>query len=118
MALKPLTAAQHRVFRFVGEMIVSRGYAPLLDEIAAHCDGIKRPSVYEHVDALVRKGYLRRMRRKARGLSLTRDAQQLFADRTCPYCGRSLVSASSADGPADISPGSGGTDAQSQYQDH
>lgn len=46
------------------------GYSPTLQEIADHL-GISKITVFEHVEALLRKGLLRRQANKARSLELT-----------------------------------------------
>lgn len=67
-----LTQPQIRTLRLIRNQIVHRGYPPTIQELAAAL-GITHASVHDQVNQLVRKGYLERERRKARGLSLGRQ---------------------------------------------
>ncbi len=65
-----LTKAQKRVLDFILQHIRERGYPPTVREVA-RAFGYRSPlSAKQHIDALVRKGYLRRASGVSRGLSL------------------------------------------------
>jgi repressor LexA len=66
-----LTEPQLRTLREIRNCIVHRGYPPTLQELAELL-GITSASTYDQVNHLVRKGYLKREPRKARGLSVAR----------------------------------------------
>lgn len=68
-----LTEPQIRTLRLIRNQIVHRGYPPTIQELATAL-GITHASVHDQVNQIVRKGYLTRERRKARGLALGRIA--------------------------------------------
>ena len=55
----PLTQRQHRVLRTIEHFIRDEGYTPSVREIGTVI-GLAPATVQQHLDALVRKGYLRR----------------------------------------------------------
>ncbi len=65
-----LTKAQKRVFDFILQHIRQKGYPPTVREVA-RAFGYRSPlAAKQHIDALVKKGYLRRDPSISRGLSL------------------------------------------------
>jgi len=64
-----LTPKQLRILTFVRDFMRANGYAPTMQELADEF-GISKVTVFEHVSALQRKGYLKRSRHKARSLQL------------------------------------------------
>lgn len=68
----PLTPKQLRVLTFIRDFTNARGYAPTMQELADEF-GVSKVTVFEHVDALRRKGYLKHTRHKARSLRLKGD---------------------------------------------
>ena len=68
-----LTPKQMRVFNFVRQFRVTNGFSPTLQEIADDL-GVSKVTVFEHVEALVDKGALRRNPNKARSLSEVENA--------------------------------------------
>jgi len=68
----PLTPKQLRVLKFIRDFIRTRGYSPTMQELGDHFK-VSKVTVFEHVVALQKKGYLRRTRHKARSLRLKRD---------------------------------------------
>ncbi len=65
-----LTKAQKRVFDFILQHIRQKGYPPTVREVAS-AFGYRSPlAAKQHIDALVKKGYLRRAPSVSRGLSL------------------------------------------------
>lgn len=74
----PLTEPQRRTLRAIEDFIRRRNYPPTMQELAAAL-GISGPTAHAHVGQLVRKGYLRRESRKARGLAVVQKAQDAVA---------------------------------------
>lgn len=69
-----LTPKQLRVLTFIRDFTRARGYAPTMQELADDF-GVSKVTVFEHIVALQRKGYLRRSRHKARSLRLSEDLE-------------------------------------------
>jgi repressor LexA len=67
-----LTPKQLRVLMFIRDFTHARGYAPTMQELADEF-GVSKVTVFEHIAALQKKGYLRRSRHKARSLRLRDD---------------------------------------------
>ena len=67
--LPPLTARQREVLEFVRQFMAKAGYPPTVREIGAHFGFVPR-SVFDHLKALERKGYLRRDPAKSRSLQI------------------------------------------------
>ncbi|MFO0840728.1 MAG: transcriptional repressor LexA [Phycisphaerae bacterium] len=67
-----LTPKQLRVLTFIRDFTHAKGYAPTMQELADDF-GVSKVTVFEHIAALQRKGYLRRSRHKARSLRLSED---------------------------------------------
>jgi repressor LexA len=65
----PLTARQREVLDFVRHFLAKAGYPPTVREIGAHFGFVPR-SVFDHLKALERKGYLRRTASKSRSLQI------------------------------------------------
>lgn len=74
-----LTQTQARVLREVRDFIAHRGLPPTAKELGDSL-GVTPATAHEQVGHLVRKGYLRREPRKARGLFLLREPDQEPAD--------------------------------------
>ena len=66
----PLTPKQLRVLTFIRDFIRARGYAPTMQELGDEF-GVSKVTMFEHIGALQRKGYLRRSRHRARSLRLS-----------------------------------------------
>ena len=64
-----LTARQREVLDFVRHFLSRAGYPPTVREIGAHFGFVPR-SVFDHLKALERKGYLRRTASKSRSLQI------------------------------------------------
>ena len=77
---KRLTLRQREVFDFIEKYIAEAGYSPTIAEIAEGF-GLSGKAIYDHVNALIRKGMIeRREDNVPRGLKLTAFAQ-LFSLR-------------------------------------
>ena len=70
MTPPPLTPRQERLLAFIEEQVARRGYAPTLREIAQHMDIASLQGVKDHMAALERKGYLRRVPGRRRAIEL------------------------------------------------
>ena len=77
--IEGLTETQQRVFRAVRDFIAQRGFPPTAKELGEVLD-VSSATAHEQVGQLVRKGYLQREPRKARGLSILRDPDDKPAD--------------------------------------
>jgi repressor LexA len=71
---KFLTPRQLEILTNVRDTRRSHGYSPTLQEIADEL-GISKITVFEHVEALIRKGVLTRRTNRARSLEVTGSAQ-------------------------------------------
>ncbi len=67
--LPPLTARQREVLEFIRQFMAKAGYPPTVREIGAHFGFVPR-SIFDHLKALERKGYLRRDAAKSRSLQI------------------------------------------------
>lgn len=65
-----LTPKQLRVLTFIRDYMHTHGYAPTMQELADEFD-VSKVTVFEHISALQKKGYLKRARHKARSLQLS-----------------------------------------------
>jgi repressor LexA len=74
-----LTDTQRRVLRAVRDLIVQQGFPPTAQELADRL-GISPATAHEQVSQLVRKGFIRREPRKARGLAVLREPDEEPAD--------------------------------------
>lgn len=86
------TARQREVLDYIGESIANRGYPPTLREIAKRMGMSSDNAARQHIEALVRKGYVERVPLKARGLRLIAPQTTLCTaantadiSRTPPY---------------------------------
>ena len=69
-----LTPRQLEILTNIRDVRRSHGYSPTLQEIADEL-GISKITVFEHVEALIKKGVLKRRSNKARSLELTSSAR-------------------------------------------
>jgi repressor LexA len=76
-----LTPKQLRILKMIRDTRVAYGYSPTMQELADEI-GVSKVTVFEHVEALIRKGALKRDPNKARSLSLTDKV--LVPDETKP----------------------------------
>ena len=71
MALN-LTPKQLTILNRIRESRLTRGYSPTMQELADEL-GVSKVTVFEHVEALIRKGALIREKNKARSLQIAPD---------------------------------------------
>jgi repressor LexA len=64
-----LTPKQLRILQLIRDWRVRRGYSPTMQELADEI-GVSKVTVFEHVEALIKKGALVREPNKARSLSI------------------------------------------------
>ena len=70
----PLTPRQQKVLNHITASLERRGYPPTLREIAAHLGINGTLGVMKHLEALARKGFIRREPGDSRGIALARPA--------------------------------------------
>lgn len=75
---QPLTPKQLRVLTFIRDYTHAHGYAPTMQELGDEF-GVSKVTMFEHIAALQKKGYLRRSKHKARSLRLKDSIE--FADQ-------------------------------------
>jgi repressor LexA len=68
-----LTPKQLRILQIVRDWRTRFGYSPTLQEMADEI-GVSKVTVFEHVEALIRKGALERDANKARSLAIRNDS--------------------------------------------
>jgi repressor LexA len=84
---RPLTDRQQKVYDFIREKIVNRGYGPTVREIGEHLD-IKSPNgVMCHLRALERKAMIKRDANKSRAIELMDTTKRIEA-HGLPLAGR------------------------------
>ena len=69
-----LTPKQLKILQLIRESRIVRGYSPTMQELADELD-ISKVTVFEHVEALIKKEALRRDPNKARSLSISDSFQ-------------------------------------------
>lgn len=85
-----LTTRQREVLEFIKRFLEDQGYPPTVREIGRHFGFVPR-SVFDHLKALERKGYLKRQATKSRSLQITDPAspgRRLPKPREVPIVGR------------------------------
>ncbi len=65
-----VTPKQMRILQLIRDSRITRGYSPTMQELADELQ-VSKVTVFEHIEALIKKGALRREPNKARSLSLT-----------------------------------------------
>lgn len=70
MSPTALTDRQRSVLDFLRDFLRENGYPPTIREIAGHFDLRSPRGVQDHLEALERKGYIRRARERSRGIEL------------------------------------------------
>jgi repressor LexA len=66
---KSLTKKQDRIFGFVRKHVQDIGYPPTVREIGMNF-GISEKGAYDHLNAIEKKGYIRRMPKKPRAIEI------------------------------------------------
>lgn len=68
--MQALTARQQQVYEFIKAFIEANGSSPTLREISAHIGTAGTATAISHVDALEKKGFIRRREGSSRGIVL------------------------------------------------
>ncbi len=68
-----LTPKQLKILKLIRDKRIVSGYSPSMQELADDL-GISKVTVFEHVEALIKQGALKREPNKARSLSISDDA--------------------------------------------
>jgi repressor LexA len=68
-----LTRIQQQVFDFIIEQKEKKGMPPTLSEIAQKFNYKTRATAQQHVDSIIKKGYIKRNPRLSRGLEIVND---------------------------------------------
>jgi repressor LexA len=66
---KPLTKKQDRVFEFIRKHVQDTGYPPTVREIGTNFR-ISEKGAYDHLNAIEKKGYIRRVPKKPRAIEI------------------------------------------------
>ena len=66
---KQLTKKQGKIFEFICEQLQNAGYPPTVREIGA-AFGISEKGAHDHMNAIEKKGYIRRVPRKPRAIEI------------------------------------------------
>lgn len=69
-----LTPKQLKILTRIRDLRLTRGYSPTMQELASEL-GVSKVTVFEHVEALIKKGALLRQPNKARSLELNPDIE-------------------------------------------
>ena len=86
--VEEITGPQRRTLRELRRFINRRRFPPTIQELADIL-GISPPSLRDQITQLVRKGYVRRESRKARGLTVLREpTDEVLELRAVPIVGR------------------------------
>jgi|GEM_PF-608265 repressor LexA len=71
--MEPLSRRQKDVLSILEDFLANQGFPPSIREIACRLGLTGTVSVVQHLNALERKGYIRRSRASSRGIALTPD---------------------------------------------
>ena len=82
-----LTQRQQQVLDFISRCIDTHGAPPTLREISAHIGTRGTVTALHHIEAIEKKGYLRRREGSARGIVLTGKAARSEAPVFLPIVG-------------------------------
>ena len=69
--MQPLTTRQQQVYTFIKEYLEANGCPPTLREISANIGTVGTVTAISHVNALEKKGYIRRREGSSRGIVLS-----------------------------------------------
>ena len=65
-----LTPKQLKILQLIRDQRIAKGYSPTMQELA-DAMGVSKVTVFEHIEALIKKGALKREPNKARSLSIS-----------------------------------------------
>ncbi len=85
---KELTKKQAKIVKFIKDYIERNAYPPSYDEIAEHFK-MSKPSVFDHLNAIQKKGYIRKRHYRARTIELVEKSAVVKEDYiTIPIIGK------------------------------
>lgn len=87
MPEEKLTKKQRDMLDFITEYIVTHDYSPSYQEIAEYFGLSSRATVYQHIQALEDKGYVRAPDKKARSLELVEEVSRIRPSLELPLVG-------------------------------
>ncbi|MDI6783537.1 MAG: transcriptional repressor LexA [bacterium] len=87
--MKEMTERQQTILEFIKQFIRKEGYPPTVRELAQKFE-MKSSSMFDHLTALERKGFLKRLSRKSRSLELSEfiESKRMATVREIPILGR------------------------------
>jgi repressor LexA len=77
---KPLTPRQRQIFKFIKEYIAGNDYPPVYSDIGKAVGLSSTATVFNHIRALEKKGYLKRIKGVSRGLEILVDEEPVSKD--------------------------------------
>jgi len=72
----PVTKRQKEILDFIKDFITERGYSPTLEEIRKRLKLSAVSTVHQHINALIKKGYLNRFGNLARAIEINEVAEE------------------------------------------
>ena len=70
MAVKPLTPRQRQIFKYIKEYIERNDYPPVYEDIGRAVGLSSTATIYNHIKALEKKGYIKRLKGVSRGIQV------------------------------------------------
>lgn len=84
MTKNSLTSKQQTVFEFIERYFAEHRRSPLIREIQSGCQIVSYKSVLDRLNALERKGFIKRIPNKHRGVRLSRRLLASLASSASP----------------------------------
>lgn len=78
--MKKATDRQHQLVRFIADYVRDNGMPPTLREMATHIGASSSAGAVDHIKALAKKGYVKRVHYRSRGTTLTAEGFCLARD--------------------------------------
>jgi len=75
MDTRPLTPRQQQIFEFIKDYIKKNNYAPVYSEISEAVGLSSSATIYNHIQALQKKGYINRQKGVNRGITLLKTKE-------------------------------------------
>src|SRR3989338_1827359 len=72
----PITKRQKQVFDFIKGYIADRGYSPTFEEMKRGLKLSAVSTVYQHIDALINKGYIKKFDNMARAIEINKTKKK------------------------------------------
>ena len=86
--LIPLTDRQKQIYDFLAETILNKGYAPSIPEIGHKFSIASTRGVFDHLQALEKKGYIKRVGKRAIEITSATGRSALPQSKEIPIVGR------------------------------